>query len=296
MFLTDRAQHRVFQQFAPYRGWAEPGFERGYYGVHIRDWIYTGTSKGYTERRVVQVGHPTVDEEYFEWVALLTAVANARDRVCVAELGAGWGRWITSAAVLCRQKGIACSLIGVEAEPSRFDLMKTVLRDNYIDPDDHDLLWAAVAASDGEVLLAGNQQRREIYSHQIIQSDEEFEWRNIPGNVIRPVPAYSFQTVCAPHPFIDLVDIDVQGAEYDVLAGSFDAVSWKIGIVHIGTHSRELERSLTRLFRDLGWLNAFTYPSHSTVETGFGTVTFVDGVQTWVNPERPDLMTALVSG
>jgi len=60
------------------------------------------------------------------------------------------------------------SLIGVEAEPSRFELMQMVLRDNYIDPDDHDLLRAAVAARDGEVLLVGIEDRRDIYSHQVI--------------------------------------------------------------------------------------------------------------------------------
>jgi hypothetical protein len=90
------------------------------------------------------------------------------------------------------------------------------------------------------------------------------------------------------------VDIDVQGAEYDILAGSFEAVSWKIGVVHIGTHSAEVEQSLKKLFAGLGWVNAFAYPSHSTVQTRFGAVAFVDGVQTWVNPDRPDLLEALV--
>jgi hypothetical protein len=112
--------------------------------------------------------------------------------------------------------------------------------------------------------------------------------------VIRSVPAYSLETVCATHEFIDLVDIDVQGVEYDVLAGSFEAISWKIGVVHIGTHSKEIEKSLKKMFGAMGWLNAFAYPGHSTVQTRFGNVTFLDGVQTWVNPDRPDLLAALV--
>jgi FkbM family methyltransferase len=262
--------------------------------VHIRDWLFAGTSKGYTERRLVHVDHPPLDEEYFEWVTLLTTIAHARDRFCIAEIGAGWGRWIASAAVLCRRKGIVCSLIGVEAEPSRFEFMKMVLRDNYVDPDDHDLLQAAAAARDGEVLLAGNDELRDVYGHKIIRSDEVFAWQIVPGYVIHSVPAYSFQTICATHQFIDLVDIDVQGAEYDILAGSFEAVSWKIGVVHIGTHSKEVEKSLKKLFGAMGWLSAFAYPGHSTVQTSFGAVTFVDGVQTWVNPDRPDLLAALV--
>lgn len=294
MLLTESRRHRAFQHVEPYEGWAEAGFERGCYGVHIRDSVYTGTSKGYNERRLVHVDHPPLDEEYFEWITLLTAIGYARDRFCIAELGAGWGRWITTAAVLCRRKGIDYSLIGVEAEPFRFNLMKTVLRDNFVDPDDHDLLEAAVAARDGEVFLAGNEERRELYSHQLIRANEVLEWQIIPGNVIRSVPAYSLQTVCSTHPFIDLVDIDVQGVEYDVLAASFEAVSFKIGVLHIGTHSTEIETSLKRLLGAMGWLKAFDYPCHSRVETRFGEVTFVDGVQTWVNPDRPDLHEGLV--
>ena len=86
-----RPPHRVFSEFAPYEGWAEAGFERGFYGVNIRDWLYLGHSKGYTERRAVHVGHPPLDEEYFEWIALLTTISRARGRFCMAELGAGLG-------------------------------------------------------------------------------------------------------------------------------------------------------------------------------------------------------------
>jgi hypothetical protein len=180
------AGHRIFQQFAPYDGWAEPGFERGYFGVNIRDSIFTGTSKGYADRRAVHVDHPPIDEEYFEWIALLMTIAGARDRVCIAEIGAGWGRWITSAAMLCRQKAIEFSLIGVEAEPSRFEMMQMVLRDNGIEPEHHDLLRAAAAARDGEVLLAGNEQLLDVYGYMIIRPDEVFEvivveWRARPG-------------------------------------------------------------------------------------------------------------------
>jgi FkbM family methyltransferase len=294
--LTAPAQHPIFEQFAPYEGWAEPGFERGYYGMNIRDWIYTGMSKGYTSRRFVHVDHPPVDEEYFEWITLLTAIAHADRQFCIAELGAGWGRWITASAVLCRRKSIDFSLIGVEAEPFRFNLMEMVLRDNLVDPEDHDLLRAAVAARDGEVFLAGNDDRREIYSHQMIQANEVLEWQNLPGYVIRSVPAYSLQTVCATHPFIDLLDIDVQGAEYEILASSFRAVSFKVGMIHIGTHSEEIEEALRTLFGEIGWLEAFDFPCHRAVDTRFGTANFVDGVQTWVNPNRPELHAALVEG
>jgi len=289
-----RPAHCVFREFAPYDGWAEPGFERWFYGLNIRDWLFTGESKGYTDRRAVHVGHPPVDEEYFEWIALLTSIAHARGRFCMAELGAGWGRWIASAAVLCRQRGVDCSFIGVEAEASRFEWMKMVLRDNGINPDDHDLLRAAVADRDGELLLTGLEASDDVYGHKTIRADEVSLYENVPGYTIRPVPAYSLKTVCAHYQYIDLIDIDVQGAEYDSLAPAFDTLDSKVGMVHIGTHTRKIERSLKRVFRAHGWLNAFSFPCHSEVETRFGRVKFLDGVQTWVNPDRPDLLAALL--
>ena len=113
--------HPVFSRFADYEGWAEPGFERGFYGINIRDWLYLGQSKKVCrqDRRAVHVGHPSIDEEYFEWIALLAAISAARGRFCMAELGAGWGRWMASAAVLCRQKGIEFSLFRSASRPSR---------------------------------------------------------------------------------------------------------------------------------------------------------------------------------
>src|SRR5437899_12697137 len=102
------------------------------------------------------------------------------------------------------------------------------------------------------------------------------------------------KTVCANHAYIDLIDIDVQAAEYDCLAPAFDTLNWRVGVVHIGTHARTIEKSLKTIFRANGWLNAFAYPCHGNANTPFGRVKFVDGVQTWVNPDRPDLLAPLL--
>src|SRR2546425_12075198 len=86
--------HGVFSKFAYYDGWAEPGFERGFYGVNIRDWLLLGHSKGFHDRRAVDIEHPPVNEEYFEWIALLATIVAAQGRLCRAEARAGVGRRI----------------------------------------------------------------------------------------------------------------------------------------------------------------------------------------------------------
>jgi FkbM family methyltransferase len=289
--------HSIFSRFAPFEGWAEPGFERGFYGVNIRDWLHTGESKGYRERRQVFVGPPSVDEEYFEWIALLSAVATAGDRFCLAELGAGWGRWMAAAAALCRQRGLPFTLIGVEAEPSHYEWIRMVFRDNDIDPDGHHLLCGAVADRDcAEVLLSGPDPPEKVWGHRTVRPEELPQWESLPGYRTTKVPGFSLATILAPCQHVDLVDVDIQGVECDVLAPAFETLNAKVSAVHVGTHSvgtRSTDAPVRRLFKRHGWLNAFMYHSHSEARTRFGRVRFVDGAQTWVNPARRDLLDVL---
>jgi FkbM family methyltransferase len=287
-------RHRVFEQFEEYEGFAEPGFERGFYGVNVRDWLFTGEPRGSLERQRVRVEHPGVSEEYFEWVALLVALTHARKHFCIAELGAGWGRWIASAAVLCRQRGLDYRLIGIEAETSHFDWMKMVLRDNQVDPDEHQIRFGAVAAQEMDLLLAGPNTPKTVYGHRTIRPEEVPDWQNIDGTVFQAVPGVTIRTLLKDEPFINLMDLDVQGAEYDVLASSFDVLDAKVQIVHIGTHGRAIEADLSAVFQAHGWLNAFMFSCQSHAHTVFGEVDFGDGVQTWVNPKWPELLPALL--
>jgi FkbM family methyltransferase len=288
--------HPVFERFRAYEGWAEPGFERGFYGVNIRDWVFTGESKGLTDRRFLRLEHPPMDDEYFEWIALLTAVTHAIGRFCFAEIGAGWGRWMASAAALCRQNAIDFALIGVEPEPSHFEWMKMVMRDNGVDPDEHELVCAAAAAERGELLLAGSDQSATEYGHRAIDEQMHAEWRKLPDLTFRPVASVTLDDLFAKHERIDLVDMDVQGAEHDIVAAGIDVLNSKVRMLHVGTHSREAEAGLTSVLRRHGWLNAFSFPSRSQTVTPFGRIRFDDGVQTWVSPRWPELHRALVDG
>jgi FkbM family methyltransferase len=242
----------------------------------------------------VHIKHPPVDEEYFEWIALLTAIANTTERFCFAEIGAGWGRWIASAAALCRQRALDFSLIAVEPEQSHFEWMKMVLRDNDINPEEHELFLAAAGADSGELLLAGRDEPGSDYGHRAVDPQDLATWSEIPDFVFRRVEAISLAQVFAKHERIDLVDMDVQGTEDEIVAGGIDVLNRKVRMIHVGTHSKEAEARLADVLWRHGWLNAFSYPNGRRVETSFGRVAFGDGAQTWVNPRWPDLHRALV--
>jgi FkbM family methyltransferase len=290
------ASHGIFERFATYDGWAESGYERGYYGINIRDWLYTGESKGYIDRRHVHVAHPPIDEEYFEWIALMSAVVTARGSFCFAEIGGGWGRWMVTAAALCRQQSIPFRLIGVEAERSHFEWIKYVFRDNDIDPALHQLWYGAAADRDGDILLSGPDPPEKVWGHRIVRPHELPSWESLPGYKITTVPGFKLATILAAAEHVDLMDVDIQGVEHDIITPAIEMLNAKVGAVHIGTHSTEAEKSLRKAFRKNGWLNAFSHPHHSEVNTDFGRVYFTDGVQTWVNPKRPELYAAMVDG
>jgi hypothetical protein len=82
---------------------------------------------------------------------------------------------------------------------------------------------------------------------------------------------------------VDLIDLDVQGAEADVLEPATSLE--RVRRVHVETHNRGVEGRLRRLFRRLGWECVNDYPIGAAADTTWGArVMFTEGLQTWVNP------------
>jgi hypothetical protein len=83
---------------------------------------------------------------------------------------------------------------------------------------------------------------------------------------------------------IDLIDSDLQGEDWVVLSHNPNLLS-RVKRVHIGTDSEIEEKRLRKLFSRLGWIKILDYPGRGERATYVGTVSFVDGVQTWINPK-----------
>jgi hypothetical protein len=84
---------------------------------------------------------------------------------------------------------------------------------------------------------------------------------------------------------VDLIDLDVQGAELEVLSASSEGLNAKVSRVHIGTHNQKVESGLRSLVRRLGWVCSFDFPCGGEGETLWGLIKFQDGVQSWQNPK-----------
>ena len=213
--------------------------------------------------------YPPFDEEYFEWIDLLEAVAFAKDRFSMVELGAGWGRWSARAAAACLQRGLPCHLVAVEAEPTHFKWMLQNFEDNGIRLDDCRLVEAAVTGHDGTVgFHVGNPA---TWYGQCVGGDTD-------------VSSISLETLLQGEDAIDLIDMDVQGAELEIVAAAGDSLAQRVKRVHVETHSGHLHAGVHRVFRALGWKPHFSFEGNSTDSTPWGRLDFQGGTQSWLNP------------
>jgi FkbM family methyltransferase len=211
--------------------------------------------------------YPPFDEEYFEWIDLLEAVTSAQGRFTMLELGAGFGRWTARAATAAQQSNLQYFLIAVEAEPTHFEWLKQNLQDNGVRLADCHLIHAAVTDKDGKIGFR--------------TGDPDGYGQAIGGTT--EVEAVSLSTLLRPLDRVDLIDMDVQGAELEILSAAIQPLSQKVKRVHVETHSEQLHTSIIGLFRRLGWKPHFLYMFNTADKTPWGRINFQGGTQGWLN-------------
>jgi len=274
--------HPVFRHFPCWNGNVPEGFIVNFLGVMTRvEYFdsYSGISDQYPMDRNVETELPPFDEEYLEWVDILEAILAAEDHFTMLELGAGYGRWtVNAAAALKQHRNLPFTFVAVEAEPVHFQWMVQHLADNSVDPSNTRLIQAAVAAVDGTVGFHMGQSQW--------GGPKQWYGQYIGGS--HPVDALALNTLLQPLGTVDLIDIDVQGAELDVLQAAAQALDEKVKKIHIGTHSPDIEAGLLSLFGRLGWECIHSFPLGSSATTEWGIISFQDGVQTWLNPTYSD--------
>lgn len=270
-----------FQDIERWRGETPHGF--------LMDWVGGRTATRFTGHVEMpgwaEPPYPAVNEEWWEWADLVTAVREARDRFVMMELGAGYGRWLIGAVNALRALGrdIPFHLVGVEAEPTHFAFLQDHFRNNGVDPSAHTLIQAAVNGT-GEDVWFPTGHVQEWWGQSITYQDADFSpWGLTDAKTVR-VPAVTLEALLAPLERVDLIDMDIQGAELEVLAAAVDAVTAKVHRLHVGTHLDTIEADLRILLGGAGWTCINDYPCQKTVLTPLGEVAFGDGVQSWLNP------------
>lgn len=206
-----------------------------------------------------------LSEDYFEWVDMLTSLKEASGQFNFLKLGSQTGRWEAFAAIANNAyKKLPCHFVSVDK--ARVGLIFETFEDNGICKMDnirHDVLRCSVSDVTSpfvnkETLTKAEKNSLEMSLDYII---DKFEGKEI-----------------------DLIDSDCQGPEGHIFHASRDKVNKYVKRVHIGTHSSQIDKDVFELFSDMGWKNINNFGWGEVVVLPQGKMSFMDGIQTWVNP------------
>lgn len=278
----------LFDRFIDRAATGKPGFLTNWLGLRTRTSLFPHAASLDGE---VHIRHPFPSDGIYggatEYAVVLTAIEQRRGaRFRMVEMGSAWAPWASLAAFLCKREGVEdVSLVAVEASAERYQAMLQHLAENGVADvvrpvfgaawsEDCTLRFPDVAPTDhGGAASSGDAGVATDYRGLHMTMTE--------------VPAFSVSTLCEGLGEIDLLHIDIQGAELEVVSASLDFLNANVRRVFIGTHSRAIEGQLIPLMISAGWILeseqpcAFVFDASKPSLEG---MTTSDGEQYWVNP------------
>lgn len=218
-----------------------------------------------------------------EWAAALRSVRQAEDTYRIVELGCGWGCWLTNMGVAARSTGLKVDLIGIEGNDLHLINADETLRLNGFEDGDFSLYHAIAAPTRGKALFPSADAETTVWDGEAIFYPDDATLAKAEQDpnvqILHCVPLSDLSQ----HQIIDLLHVDIQGAEVDYVEGNFKDISSYVRRVLIGTHSRSIEGRLIDIFQDAGWRMEMERPALTPIKAGKPKTT-IDGVQMWANP------------
>jgi len=231
---------------------------------------------------------PVVSEEYFEYADVLSSVADypgGRPYVFV-ELGSGYGHWtLTAHRALVQRTGPVADhvYVLVDVLDSLAPTIGRLARLNGLQHYHYHVGFVAPNDTMTPFMLGRADDNMRIYGQDwgVGRAVNESAGR-------QPITMHAlFRRYNLP-PVVDMVDLDVQNAEYALLDdATVDLFTAAVKRVHIGTHlanTAELTPPIIRRFQTRGWTLVWNFDHGHRVPTPYGPVKFGDGVLSFVNP------------
>ena len=250
-------------------------------------------------------GYRSESEEY---VALSVAIMNSGDNFNVVEIGAGWSPWVASGASIAKRMGKKVKGVSVEADASRCKWAVQHMIDNNLRPHliegDVNLVEQQLSeswpdAADVLVINAAIWQDFSTLSFPALsdldmggavsasRNTHQIDYRGVSIDHI-DVPTCTFDSITELVSSIDLLHIDVQGAEYELIEHAVDKIEESVTFMLVGTHSRLIEGRIQELLLSRGWSLLIDEPSGSIfngARPSLAGFTYRDGVQLWNIPD-----------
>ena len=217
------------------------------------------------------------------------------------ELGAGYGRWTSRAALAAFQLQKEVRLGLAEPDPKHKMWLKQCMEDNGISLGSYKVFGDAIGGKRGECIfiveLPESSRTKNWFGQAIARPEngklntaEELYYgvpkmREVDGAGYIKVRQIVFSDVLQEYDDVDIVDMDIQGAEADAIEEGITLCTQKVRRLHIGTHGHDIEARLRLILNNSGWICLRDYPCGQTNETEFGPISFTDGVQSWINPK-----------
>lgn len=223
--------------------------------------------------------------ELSEWRAMLDAIEEASGRFTMLELGAGFGRWTVNAAAALRRyrPELKYRFVAVEAEPTHYRWLKQHTRANALHRWSRagtcKVLQAAVSRQPGrDRFFFGNP--KDWYGQTLVRPENETA--DAPITEVRTV---TLSSLLRRLDRVDLIDIDIQGAELEVLTEAAPSLG-HVRRIHVETHFTEIDEQLPAVFRQAAgdWHQEVAIPLGAQCATPLGEADFsTGGVQLWRN-------------
>ncbi|MBM3492198.1 MAG: FkbM family methyltransferase [Alphaproteobacteria bacterium] len=95
---------------------------------------------------------------------------------------------------------------------------------------------------------------------------------------VRFVNAIPLADLLRPLSHVDLLDMDIQGAEVEVLGSAMAAIDAKVKRAHVGMHGQDLHDATRALFVERGWRPVFDFAPQTVHRTSGGAFETQDGI------------------
>jgi FkbM family methyltransferase len=288
VIMTSPEDLAVFRQFGRYNGPPARGFVTDFLGnrtdINFVRGIESldGAIEGYPLPRGNFHGDPT------EWIATLLSVLAAGETFTAVELGAGWAPWLVSCARACAMRGVKSTrFIGVEGSSAHAEMMRQHFKNNGFSTECHMLLHAVVGATDGYAQFPIASDPAADWGQAAITGPDASATHDYRGHKIEAterVRMRSLASLLSNESAVDLMHIDVQGAELEIVTSGIETLNGKVKCLVIGTHSRVIEGKMTELLSSHGWILCREQACRIAQAESRVIHCIADGCQMWRNP------------
>jgi len=230
------------------------------------------------------------------------------------ELGGGYAaRCVDAFTALGRENPMPSLFVLVEAEPTHFQWARRHMAANGMDPDAQWLINALVGVDEGPRLFMvgegfyGNAAVSPEEIDQVVRNmASPEETATVLRNLLRGgrcgldisyhtdigiqffdygfVNTVALPDILTPLDRVDLIDIDIQGAEAEVIPAAMAELDRKVGRVQLASHGGAIHRGMWDLFFEHEWDCEVDFTPSSRHQTEWGSFDTEDGILHFVNP------------